>query len=108
MTQNTNELVSLTSEWVGDSYLRVRTRRVGRSGTLMVDVAEYAARPSKKRALDIARKAARQSSATPLRGATGSVIFEHETVKATNKLDPEGNVTPIRTRVRNTTFAFGI
>ena len=101
-------LVSMHSEWVGKSYVRTVARRVGKSATLMVDVTEYADRPSKKRASAAARHAAREASATPVKAPAGSVIFEHESVKATNRPDNDGNLVPLRTRMRTTTFAFGI
>lgn len=101
-------LVSMHSEWVGKSYVRTVARRVGKSATLMVDVTEYADRPSKKRASAAARHAAREASATPVKAPAGSVIFEHESVRQTNRLDEDGNLVPLRTRMRTTTFAFRI
>lgn len=97
-------LVSMHSEWVGKSYVRTVARRVGKSATLMVDVTEYADRPSKQRAATVAKQAARSAGTS----GAASVIFEHESVKATNRLDDDGNLVPLRTRMRTTTFAFGV
>ena len=108
-------LVSMYSEWVGKSYVRTVARRVGKSATLMVDVTEYADRPSKKRASVAARRASAAVKLSELdagrsasRPSAGTVIFEHESVKQTNRLDEDGNLVPLRTRMRTTTFAFGI
>lgn len=97
-------LVSMHSEWVGKSYLRVKARRVGKSATLMVDVAEYADRPSKQRAATVAKQAARSAGTS----GAASVISEFETVRNGNRLDQDGNLTPTRVRIRNTVFAFGV
>lgn len=98
-----NGLVGLHSEWVGKSYFRIRSRRV--ASTLLVDVMEYAERPSKKRAATAARMAASQQTGSIK--STGSVIFELEQTKKSSRLDENGNSVSQRTRIRTTTFAFG-
>ena len=105
---NTTEigLIALHSEFVGKSQMRVRTRLVGKSSTLLVDVTELGPTTSKKRALTAATDAAR------LAGSSGKAVLvsDHQSVRPANRLDPEtGHVIAAKpTAVRSTTFMFKV
>lgn len=101
--KNSN-VIGLHSEWIGKSHLRVRTRRVGKSATIMVDVTEFGERTSKRRAASVAGSTAKSAGMA----GTGVVIFDHETPRVLKRLDANGNVIESKTRVRTTTFAFGV
>lgn len=98
-------LIGLHSEFVGKSEMRVKTRRVGNSAVVMVDVTELGPSTSKRRAEKAARDAARLAGIA----STGHAIFDYETSRSANRLDPRGYAIPTAPiRVRNMSFAFGI
>lgn len=101
-------VIDETGEWEGNSFVTTRTRTVGKSRTIMVDVTEHGPRTSKKRADAAARRAARQASATPLRKATGTLIFDQESVRSSKKMDENGHISETTTKVRSSTFSFTV
>jgi hypothetical protein len=66
MTQSQSTLIGLHSEWVGQSQMRVRIRRIdGPHSKLLVDVTELTSdRTSKRRSLDTAKKYAQLNGAS--------------------------------------------
>lgn len=99
-------LIGLHSEFSDKgSQLRVKSRLVGNSKTMMVDVTELGQTTSKKRALSAAVAAAR------LAGSTGKAVLisEHQLVRPANRLHPDSGALIVeKVSVRETTFAFGI
>lgn len=95
-------ILSLHSEWVDDSEMRIRVRHFGKKNRIMVDVTELSPKhTSKQRALKVARDAARKVGVPSVDCIP---VSDFEFVRKSCKLDE--NFTPTRTTVRQMTFAF--
>lgn len=94
-------LLTLHSEFVGDSWVRVRVRNYGKdSNKILVDVTEYTChRTSMARALRIARQEARKVNVSSM---DCSLIRDDEIDRKATK--PDG--TKVAIHIRQTCFAF--
>lgn len=97
-------LVTLRSESVGDSTVRVHTQMVG--NTAVVNLTEFSdemARPVAKTKLTAIVRS--ESKAHVNRGrAVNDPVADATIVKDTNSMDTEGNWTQRRVRVRSLTY----
>lgn len=94
-------ILSLSSEWVGENLIRTRVRHFGKRNKIMVDVWEIAPRhTSAKRALKAARDAARKVGCVSVDCLH---VSDHEIIRVSQKLDTDEVV---RTKIRTMTFAF--
>lgn len=95
-------VISLYSEWIGGSEMRVKVRYFSKKNSILVDVTELSTKfTSKKRALKAATNAARKVGVPNIDCIH---VSDFEFVRNSCKLDD--NFTPTRTLVRQTTFAF--
>ena|ERR1700759_121934 len=102
MADNDSQLVALHSEWIGDSYMRVRTRRVAKLDKLIVDVWEMTQeghRTSKARARKVAREAAQKAGSPSI---DYCVLLDFETDRKASRFTGE----LVIVKIRQTSFAF--
>lgn len=97
-------LVTLRSESVGDSTVRIHTQMVG--NTAVVNLVEYSdemAKPASRTKLTAIVRA--ESKAHVARGrAVSDPVADATIVRDSNCMDTEGNWTQKRTRVRSLTY----
>ena len=101
MADKESKLISLHSEWIGDSQMRVRVRYIGRKRTIVVDVWEFCDachRTSMTRARTVARKASRANGAS----VDGVLLMDYETERKATRFDG----TLVQVRIRQTSFSF--
>ena len=97
-----SKLISLHSEWIGESQMRIRVRYIGKARKLLVDVWEFCDsrhRTSMTRARTVARAAARLNGAQSM---DMSLLLDFETNRKATRFD--GTVALVR--IRQTSFAF--
>jgi hypothetical protein len=97
-----SKLISLHSEWIGESQMRIRVRYIGKARKLLVDVWELCDarhRTSMTRARTVARAAARLNGAQSM---DMSLLLDFETNRKATRFD--GTVALVR--IRQTSFAF--
>ena len=97
-----SKLISLHSEWIGESQMRIRVRYIGKDRKLLVDVWELCDarhRTSMTRARTVARAAARLNGAQSM---DMSLLLDFETNRKATRFD--GTVALVR--IRQTSFAF--
>ena len=95
-------LIALHSEWIGTSYMRVRTRSVGKKNKIVVDVWEMVTdghRTSKARARKVAREAALKARADT---TDYCVLLDFETDRKASRFTGE----QVLVKIRQTSFAF--
>lgn len=94
-------IIDMKSQWVGESLVRVVTRKVGNRDKILVDVTEHAPETtSRKTAQRLAMEAARRVGC----GSVDSVtLSDQEIVRRSFKINTDE---PVSTKVRTMTFAF--
>lgn len=94
-------VLSMQSQWVGDSLIRTVVRHFGKRNKVMVDVTEIAPRyTSKQRALRMARDAARKVGCVSVDCLH---VSDTEIVRSSRDIHTDE---PTNTKIRTMTFAF--
>lgn len=99
------ELVEFHSEWVGDSWMRVAAKKIGKDGEnkkLSITVTEMTeTQTSKKRAAKVACEAARRLGVPSVDHV---LLHDYETSRETENLQGQRK----KTNIRQSVYVFGV